>query len=542
MLEKETGAPEMARASGEPYSAEATREASGTNSADGAGSADVAAARPVNAEEAAGSAEAAASQVAGASEGSLSPDGAGTPGGSDESPESAGRPEQETAQAERTPAATASSNNSIRAIVTVIAVAAALLLGLLAGSLFFGGVPGGSPVSGKTSVSEQELDSAIASFSVDGKNETITIREVIEQASSLAMAKREDGSYTVPSADAVLSVARNRVLVADAEARGITVTDEDVSAYAEKQLGTSDLNSVGANYSMDADSMMDLLRESCLMAKLRESVVGDEGNSSAELPLPPNEPAAALPPAQDSADEEGAEGEEYWDEEAVEEEWTDEGTAEDENAADEDSTDENAADEEATDGNAADEEAADEEAAEAERVANEEEVDENATDEEATDEEAATEDASDEETAENEEATDEEAVAEDATDENSTDEYTTDDEEAVEDEYATDEVAAPATRKSTAQSKEYADYIIDLAGDEWDKTKGAWASSDGPFFQALSAFEITPAGATYEAAMAAYYVAYQLYSEATTATTEKWTEYVNSLLDKSSITIYTLRT
>lgn len=94
--------------------------------------------------------------------------------------------------------------------------------------------------------------------------------------------------------------------------------------------------------------------------------------------------------------------------------------------------------------------------------------------------------------------------------------------------------------EDTAPTKAYADYIIALAGDEWDSTNGTWASPDGPYATALASYEVTPEGATYEAANAAYYVAYQVYSQAQTDVSTQWADFVNGLLSNATITISTL--
>ena len=67
----------------------------------------------------------------------------------------------------------------------------------------------------------------------------------------------------------MLAAARNRVLVADAEARGIKVTDEDVAEFARQQVGSSDFSSIATSYGMSEESVVSLLRESCVMNKLQ---------------------------------------------------------------------------------------------------------------------------------------------------------------------------------------------------------------------------------------------------------------------------------
>ena len=271
--------------------------------------------------------------------------------------------------------------------IVIGVAAAALVVGLLVGAFLLGGT-GGSAIIGKSVVSEGELDSPIASYSYQGKNDSITVREVIEQSTSLEAAKDKDGNYRVPTADAALGVVRNKLLVAEAERQGITVADEDIVEYAATSFGTDDFEAIAASYQMDVDSVKALLREACLMAKLREAVAPAQVSAMPGSPTPPS----------------------------------------------------------------------------------------------------------------------------------------SDDEDAR---------AVP--------TKEYADYIIALAGDEWDAKKGTWASKDGPYASGLAdAYEITAKGATYEAAMAAYYIAYQLYAQESAEADAEWAEYVNSILDNATIEVYTL--
>lgn len=88
---------------------------------------------------------------------------------------------------------------------------------------------------------------------------------------------------------------------------------------------------------------------------------------------------------------------------------------------------------------------------------------------------------------------------------------------------------------------DYAKYIINLAGDEWDAEKNTWKSPDGPYAQALSSYEIKNDSATYEAAYAAYQTAYTKYSEAQSEYYKGVTDYLSDLYGKSSISILTLK-
>lgn len=282
---------------------------------------------------------------------------------------------------------------------------AALVVGLIIGKFAMGGGGAGAALN-KAALNESEIDSqAIAQYTYNGKTTQITAHEVLEQNGLLESSKDEEGNYSVPSSETIISFARNQIISSAADEKGIEVSDEDLAAYAEEMLGSSDFASISSSYNMDEETVKNVLRNSAKMNKLREQVIGDEEAGEApEAPTPP-----------EVKTEENAEGEEGQSQE------------------------------------------------EAQEAANSE------------------------------------------------------------------------------KKKEYADYIIKLAGDEWDAEKGAFKSEDGKYATALADSEVTKDGADYNAAQAAYYVAYQDYSTKQSEITEKWTDYVNELLGNASISVYTLK-
>ena len=98
----------------------------------------------------------------------------------------------------------------------------------------------------------------------------------------------------------------------------------------------------------------------------------------------------------------------------------------------------------------------------------------------------------------------------------------------------------PADGNEETASKDYADYIINLAGDEWDSEKGAWKDADSTYAKAFADDAFTADSATYKQAMTAYYTAYQHYSSQASSASSKWTEYANGLYAKANISIYGL--
>lgn len=261
----------------------------------------------------------------------------------------------------------------------VVAVVIAAVVGFFIGNGGFGGKGVGSAI-----LTEDQLDSTVASYSYNGKKSDITAREAIESQYSLDTVKDSDGNYTAPSADVILSYVRNKILLDAAEDEGITVSSKEMKKYAEDSIGTSDYDTMAKQYGVSKDQAKQIVRQSATLQKLYKKKVGD---SSANMPTAPTEPA---------------------------------------------------------DGN--------------------------------------------EETA----------------------------------------------------SKDYADYIINLAGDEWDSSKGTWKDADSTYAKAFADDAFTADSATYKQAMTAYYTAYQQYSSQASSASSKWTEYANGLYAKANISIYGL--
>ena len=236
---------------------------------------------------------------------------------------------------------------------------------------------------GKTVVTEDELDTVMGHYTFDNKSHDITVRNVIEEFTTVEAAVNEDGTYNVPSTDDVLSYVRNHIILDEADARGIKATDEDIEAYCMDTYGMTDIDSIAASVGVTSEVAKEQLADATTMSLLRGQVVT---TSAATAPLAPE------------ASEDG----------------------------DEDAT-----------------------------------------------------------------------------------------------------------------SAEYAEYIIDLVGDEWDAENDTWASTDGQYYAALSEYPISNDSATYEAAYAAYTVAYQNWYSAYTQMTSEWTDFANGLFCKTSVSVGT---
>lgn len=260
----------------------------------------------------------------------------------------------------------------------LVAVIVAGVSGYFLGSGGFGSKGVSAPV-----FAESELDATVATWKFKGASHKVSAREAIESQYSLDSVKDEDGNYPAPSADAVLSYVRNRILLEEASKQGIELSDEELSSSAESSLGTSDFSAIADQYGVSEDQAKQIVREQGTIQKLYQSVMDD----APAMPKAPAEPESG-----------------------------------DENEA----------------------------------------------------------------------------------------------------------------------KAEYAAYIIDLAGKEWDAEAGTWAKLDGAYATALAGEEITPESATYAQAQKAYAVAYQQYMLESQGANAKWTSYVNELFGEADVELFGL--
>lgn len=258
----------------------------------------------------------------------------------------------------------------------VIAVIVAAILGYVVGS---GGLAPHS-VEGAT-VTEAELDTPLARYTYNGAEHTISVREAIESQYSLDVAQTDDGSYTVPSAEVILTEVRNRILTADAEARGIEASDDELASNAEETLGTSDFAEIAEQYQISEEQAREIVRENVLISKLYEQIAPTD---TASMPTQPT---------------------------------------------------------------------------------------------------------------------------------------------------------APENGDESTSSPEYATYIINLLGDEWDSSTGTWARTDGAMYAAIGGADFDGQTATYAQATAAFYVAYQAYYETASTAQQAWTTYANNLYAQCDLTL-----
>lgn len=257
-------------------------------------------------------------------------------------------------------------------------------LGIVIGRFLLGGGGATGSLNGRTTLSEGELNTPIASYTYNGQTKEVTAREVIENTSGLDAAKQSDGTYAVPAADKIIGYVRNALVVAEAQSQGITVTDDEVNNYMQTNFKTTDVSQVASAYKLSEDVAKKLIHDAVIMKKYRDKVL------STKLPDAPQAPTA------------------------------------------------------------------------------------------------------------------------------------------------------PEDGNSETTSQEYAQYIISLAGSEWDANNNTWASQDGDYYKQLSAYSISKDSASYAAAQTAYQVAMSKYSAVASKASQEWSQKINEILGKASIAVYSL--
>ena len=257
-------------------------------------------------------------------------------------------------------------------------------LGIVIGRFLLGGGGATGSLNGRTTLSEGELNTPIASYTYNGQTKEVTAREVIENTSGLDAAKQSDGTYAVPAADKIIGYVRNALVVAEAQSQGISVSDQEVSDYMQTNFKTTDVSQVASAYKLSEDVAKKLINDAVIMKKYRDKVL------TTKLPDAPQAPTA------------------------------------------------------------------------------------------------------------------------------------------------------PEDGNSETTSQEYAQYIIGLAGDEWDAKNNTWASQDGDYYKQLSAYSISKDSASYAAAQTAYQVAMSKYSAVASKASQEWSQKINEILGKASIAVYSL--
>lgn len=200
------------------------------------------------------------------------------------------RPVQSSYEATARPANAQKSSSGPK---TVLVLLIGLVLGAVLGAVLFSFISGGSggaPAPVGATLSASQLQTVVGTYRYDGKAYEITAQDAILGSGSLSGAQNADGSYQTPSADDILSYARNMILAKLVQENGIEVSSDEVAQYAQDLIGTSDADAVAAYFGMESSDAQRLLAEAAAVGKLREKIVGNVGTGlqAPELPADGN--------------------------------------------------------------------------------------------------------------------------------------------------------------------------------------------------------------------------------------------------------------
>lgn len=142
-------------------------------------------------------------------------------------------------------------------------------------------------LTGKVSLSDSDLSGVIGTYTLNGQTHQVTARDAILATSSLT--QNDDGTYDAPTAESVLTVARNAAMAQAARDRGLTVSDDEISSYESSSFGTDDEDSIAKLYGYTTDEVHSIVSDSLLLNKLYADVTGNDGLGSG-----PSQPADDL--------------------------------------------------------------------------------------------------------------------------------------------------------------------------------------------------------------------------------------------------------
>lgn len=156
-------------------------------------------------------------------------------------------------------------------------IAAGLVIaGGLAGAGIHAVITTGAATSltGVTQLSEGQLSETVGTYTLNGQTHNVTAREALIAAGALT--KNDSDSYDAPTAEDVLTVARNAAMSDAADERGITASDDEITTYLNDTFGTDDMAAAAEVYGYTEDELRDLVTSAIKNQKLYVEVTDNE--------------------------------------------------------------------------------------------------------------------------------------------------------------------------------------------------------------------------------------------------------------------------
>ena len=153
---------------------------------------------------------------------------------------------------------------------------------------------GATDATGNTTVAADNLKQVVATITDEDGTVGVTAQEVLEASGAKP---NDDGSYTMPSADNVLSYARRKALAKAADEKGITASDDEIETYVEKNMQTKDsqgnviedadpvtLEAYAKAYNLSLDAAHNEIAQAVKIDKLYREITGLDPNASTTDP------------------------------------------------------------------------------------------------------------------------------------------------------------------------------------------------------------------------------------------------------------------
>ena len=175
---------------------------------------------------------------------------------------------------------------SVRPFLVIVVGVVCIVVGFLLCFFFLNG-SFKLPDAVSSPLSERNLDQVVATYRYNGTLYEVSARDVIRSSSRLSDFANGDGTYDVPSSEDVIACVRNEILAMVVEEKNISVSESDVSSYAQSVFGTSDFATISQQLGMDEEDARLAVQEAAAVNKLRLSLSG----SGSSEPVAPTLPA-----------------------------------------------------------------------------------------------------------------------------------------------------------------------------------------------------------------------------------------------------------
>lgn len=154
----------------------------------------------------------------------------------------------------------------------------------------------GGAMKGKATFTEAELDAPFA-FYYDHCPHQVTPREILIFFHELESAKRDDGSYNVPDAQAITEYVQDRVCLEKAEREGMSVNDADMDVAAIYYAHSKDYSTIATNQDISEDQAKQDMKDRALFLKFECAEVCNILNDDTSAPEVPSDDAMNTPTA-----------------------------------------------------------------------------------------------------------------------------------------------------------------------------------------------------------------------------------------------------